>query len=397
MPLFRKRQSFAGQNRPTNPGGTSTSTVPDAGALTASRPEKRHKWYIRLARQELKGWAPIITGNAVVIYFLVMGILLLALGIPILVGSHGVKEFTANYDDIGQLAGKDFNAKRDYMYSQGGSGTTGSVTIRVTSLMKQPVYLYYQLSKYYQNHKRYVRSRDDKQLAGVGPADAPGNRGICSPEEFLGGPNGQANPDIPNNNTVRPCGLIAWSNFNDTITLPSSFDLREDEIAWPYDIKHLYGNFTSVNYNPGDLNPPDTRYPLNTGQYRGGGNFSQGEGMRDNQHLIVWMRPAAHRTFRKLYGVIHQDIPAGTNIDVNINSRYNTYGFGGQKAIVLATTSWVGGKNNFLGVIYIIFGVLALVVAVAFLLTYQMGMMKRRRFGDPSYLSWNRHSNMIGR
>ena len=67
------------------------------------------------------------------------------------------------------------------------------------------------------------------------------------------------------------------------------------------------------------------------------------------------------------------------------------------QAIILATTSWVGGKNNFLGVIYIVFGVLALVVAIAFLLTYQMGLMKRRRFGDPAYLSWNRHANMLAR
>ena len=28
------------------------------------------------------------------------------------------------------------------------------------------VYLYYELDNYYQNHKRYVRSRDDDQLAG---------------------------------------------------------------------------------------------------------------------------------------------------------------------------------------------------------------------------------------
>ena len=87
--------------------------------------------------------------------------------------------------------------------------------------------------------------------------------------------------------------------------------LQEDEIAWQYDIEHLYSNFTSANYNPGDLNPPNTTYPTGTAGFRGGGNFSQGAGMRDNQHLIVWMRPAAHRTFRKLYGVIHRDIPAG--------------------------------------------------------------------------------------
>ena len=73
---------------------------------------------------------------------------------------------------------------------------------------------------------RYVRSRDDKQLAGVGGPDTPGNRGICNPEEYLGGPNGQADSNIPNNNVVRPCGLIAWSNFNDTISLPAQYNLR---------------------------------------------------------------------------------------------------------------------------------------------------------------------------
>ena len=76
--------------------------------------------------------------------------------------------------------------------------------------------------------------------------------------------------------------------------------MQEDEIAWEYDIEHLYANFTEENYNPSTAP-----------QYRGGGNFSQGPGMRDNQHLIVWLRPSAHRTFRKLYGVIHQDISPG--------------------------------------------------------------------------------------
>ena len=140
MGLFKKRQSFGGQNRPTSPGGISSSAVPDAGALTASRPEKRRKWYIRLARQELKGWAPIITGNAVVIYFTCMGILLLALGIPILVGSHGVKEFTVNYDNVGALGNqRTFEDKNTFMFSQNGNGASGTVTIPVTSTMKQPV------------------------------------------------------------------------------------------------------------------------------------------------------------------------------------------------------------------------------------------------------------------
>jgi hypothetical protein len=35
-------------------------------------------------------------------------------------------------------------------------------------LLRAQVYLYYELDNYYQNHKRYVRSRDDVQLAGEG-------------------------------------------------------------------------------------------------------------------------------------------------------------------------------------------------------------------------------------
>ena len=32
--------------------------------------------------------------------------------------------------------------------------------------MKAPVYFYYKLENFYQNHRRYVKSRNDDQLAG---------------------------------------------------------------------------------------------------------------------------------------------------------------------------------------------------------------------------------------
>ena len=67
------------------------------------------------------------------------------------------------------------------------------------------VYVYYHLHSFYQNHKRYVRSRNDAQLAGK--TTAPGVK--CQPEQFLGG--NQAQP-------INPCGLIAWSLFNDSFT-----------------------------------------------------------------------------------------------------------------------------------------------------------------------------------
>lgn len=102
----------------------------------------------------------------------------------------------------------------------------------------------------------------------------------------------------------------------------------------------------------------------------------------------MWMRTAALPTFRKLYGKIHSDIEAHDTIKVEIENNYNTYKFGGRKKLVLSTTTWIGGKNDFVGVAYLSLGGLCLFMAINFILLY---VFRPRRLGDPSYLSWNRH------
>ncbi len=64
------------------------------------------------------------------------------------------------------------------------------------------------------------------------------------------------------------------------------------------------------------------------------------------------------------------------------------------QTLVLSTNSWMGGKNLFLGVCYLVIAGLALLVSIAFLVTYHLGcfgLVKRRKFGDVSQLSWNRN------
>lgn len=70
-----------------------------------------------------------------------------------------------------------------------------------------PVYFYYQLDNFFQNHRRYVSSRSDAQLSGSNVTLAELlSSGVCSPLDNAGG-------GLP----LNPCGLIAGSMFNGTL------------------------------------------------------------------------------------------------------------------------------------------------------------------------------------
>jgi LEM3 (ligand-effect modulator 3) family / CDC50 family len=67
-------------------------------------------------------------------------------------------------------------------------------------------------------------------------------------------------------------------------------------------------------------------------------------------------------------------------------SDYPVSMFKGTKSIVFSTASWVGGRNPFIGLAYI--AVAALCVLLGLLFTARH-LIKPRRLGDMSYLSWN--------
>lgn len=60
--------------------------------------------------------------------------------------------------------------------------------------------------------------------------------------------------------------------------------------------------------------------------------------------------------------------------------------YGATKSLVISNTSWMGGRNYFLGYAYIIAGTLFLACAIAFLIRH---LLAPRKLGDLRYLSWN--------
>jgi hypothetical protein len=171
-----------------------------------------------------------------------------------------------------------------------------SIRFYLPAPIQSPVLFYYRLTDFYQNHRRYVKSVDMKQLSGdpVPKNDIEG--GDCDPLQI---------DDKDQNSTglpYYPCGLIANSMFNDTFISPRlirdsekvSIGMTDKGIAWDSD-KELYGK-TKYNYD-------EIAVPPNWRKRWGGHRYTEENGppdLKTYESFHVWMRTAGLPAFSKL-------------------------------------------------------------------------------------------------
>ncbi|XP_071730326.1 ALA-interacting subunit 3-like [Rutidosis leptorrhynchoides] len=347
----------------------SNATAPmnstSAESLDSSVPRRNSKRpkYSRFTQQELPACKPILTPRWVISAFMLVTIVFVPIGLASLFASRDVVEIVKRYDDSCAPWGHSRSDKVRFIQSD--ANKTCNITFTVYKRMKKPIYVYYQLDNFYQNHRRYVKSRSDQQLRSRSGENEVKD---CKPED-----------KSLNGSSIVPCGLVAWSMFNDTFTFTANKNQQlpviKKGISWKSDRDHKFGK---------DVFPKN----FQNGTLIGGAHLNESIALSDQEDLIVWMRTAALPTFRKLYGKIDMDLQVGDTILVVLQNNYNTYSFNGKKKFVLSTTSWLGGKNNFIGIAYLSVGGLCFVLAITFTIIY---LVKPRRLGDPSYLSWNRN------
>lgn len=213
--------------------------------------------------------------------FLLIGIIFIPIGIAVIVSSGKVVELETRYDNLRYGATEawpaacrggdpcvgdakacpnitDVGYEMDYTNSPVPAKVAACsfpLDITITESMAAPVYVYYKLSNFYQNHRRYVKSRSDSQLSKAGSVDTS----TCDPLET-----------DKNGKQYYPCGLIAGSFFVDRFSASvlragaagpqvlgnwshDSANWQKEGIAWATDKKEKF-KFDEVKYKDPNYN-----------------------------------------------------------------------------------------------------------------------------------------------
>ncbi|KIJ29888.1 hypothetical protein M422DRAFT_784168 [Sphaerobolus stellatus SS14] len=385
MPLFQRR---------TNSRDDSQVDVDSTGEVKKEKGSWKKPANTAFKQQRLKAWQPILTPKVVLPTFFIIGILFAPIGGLLIWGNSTVSQVTIPYTNCDQqnstlspLPGAEYKLrssedkltasqpKWSYVPDPAGGGKNGTCTIEfeLPADFVKPVFLYYKLTNFFQNHRRYVQSMNTDQLKGKHVSMSTLSTSTCKPLAIL------------DDKIIYPCGLIANSLFNDTISSPTLlgssevYDFSASNIAWPGERKKYA---VMPGYNVSEIVPPPNWHD----RFPNGYTKENIPNFQEDEHFQNWMRTAGLPTFSKLWGRNDNNDMVKGSYSITIGMNYPVTEFGGTKSIVISTVAWSGGKNAFLGWAYV--GASGLFVLLAILGTIRH-LIKPRRLGDMNLLSWN--------
>ncbi|KAI9317952.1 CDC50/LEM3 family [Dichotomocladium elegans] len=359
-------------------------------------------------QQRLKAWQPLLTPKTVLPVLFAFGLVFAPFGGLFLYKSDTVTEIAIDYtncitanatqqvladnlykytftsDNKTVVRAPSYSLSQESSYLTGQTAPAGetiprcSVQFTIPVELRPPLFLYYQLTNFYQNHRKYVKSLSYNQLNGdnITQSEAVAS---CNPIALDSA-----------GRIYYPCGLIANSIFNDTfsnLTLLNpqgskdniTYSMSENGIAWRTDVTRYKRTSMPVE----QITPPPNWYKRYPNGYTKENLFDPTQ----NEHFLVWMRTSWYPTFRKLYSRYDENVslqPGTYAIQVDLNYDIRTYG--GTKSIILSGTSFLGDRNPFMGLAYIVTGCACAFLGLAFLAWH---FFLPRKLGDHDRLSWN--------
>lgn len=330
-------------------------------------------------QQRLKSWQPVLTAKLVLPLLLLIGVIFIPIGLGIFLTTFNVELVQINYSDCESIAGSELGDVPDKYYNYHFKGSkkstalwsydsdskTCTVQFDIPADIKGNTFMYYKLTNFYQNHRKYVESYDWNQLRGnaVSWGDLSSK---CEPMRYR------------DDKIIYPAGLVANSMFNDTFSnlinvndSANDYEFSETGIAWPSDL-NIY---KTSQYNVSEIVPP-----INwISKYPNGYTQEDLEAIATDEHFMNWMKTAALPTFMKLYAQNKEKgnvLKAGT-YQVKIVTNYPVTIFGGTKTFMITTSSVVGGRHLGLGICYLVAGGLAILFMLLFLVKQLLTRNKR--------------------
>ncbi|KAM3139216.1 hypothetical protein pb186bvf_008626 [Paramecium bursaria] len=212
------------------------------------------------------------------------GILCIILGIISQTYQNDYSRYTIRYDSICGVIGQNC-----------------SITVQVSKPMKAPVFVSFELSGFFQNTDAYFQSRSQDQFYGNENFDSNEchpyitNKNMSKTISITGKP-------LNEDDAAIPCGVVAYTYMNGRqyfqIFIQDSYiidglTISPEGIAWAYDWIDM-----------------------------------------TDQRFINWVRVSGLSVMRKLWGVINQDVPAGT-YTVTIQNNFDQQQYNGFKKYFL--------------------------------------------------------------
>lgn len=357
------------------------------------------------SQQRLAAVNPVFGAKTVIPLLLALGIILVPLGVAMWYASEKTQDLQIEYTQCEIQANGDYWTPIPQEYVTYNVRNTSAIPSAMWKLRKDtsfpwleeqnvceiqfvlvddldgPLRFFYRLKNFYQNHRRYAKSFSDDQMLGKAAS--------VSVVKDTAGINCEPISTDAAGKIIYPCGLIANSLFNDTFNptflgvngTSDDFQMSAQNIAWTSNSNR----FRKTKYNHTQIVPP----PNWAKMFPDGYNETNIPDILTWEEFQNWMYTSAFPDFRKLALQNTQDnMPAGI-YQVDIGLHFPVLPYKGEKYFLLSQSSVIGGKNPFLGYVWIATGGVCLLLGIFVLI---MKIVRPRKSGDPNLLSWNREA-----
>ncbi|EGR32922.1 ligand-effect modulator 3 LEM3 family protein, putative [Ichthyophthirius multifiliis] len=313
--------------------------------------QQEKKDFTQQEEEELNQWKSSnkLFGGTI---YLVSGLYLLIAGIIFAIKNEEVIEYKVNYGILDKCLNPSETSICEFI-------------LQIEQTMKQPIFVYYEMKNFNQNHQIYLESYDYSQLYSNSNDSLNSNR--CKPfrtnmdlnekfqkqinqnnpskEIILKNLNGKIFQNSQLNDVAFPCGLRAFTIFNDEYKIYNSEVQKQNEI---------FVNSTNISWNY------DKKYMknLNTQDYKD----KQWLDLED-ERVQNWMRPSGLSKFKKLWGRIEQNLQPGSYV-VQVKNKYDSQFFDSQKSFIISTVNSIGGKNPVLVISHLIAGSVSFLIGI---------------------------------